>query len=362
MTTSSSLAIIAALSLTGDDMDYVWKLSDLKTVIPNGRKVFSCFSCGGGSSMGYKRAGYEVIGNCEIDEKINQMYVKNFHPRYNYRMSIEDLPKLEEFPEEMLDLDILDGSPPCSTFSMAGKREADWGRKKKFREGQAEQVLSDLFFDYINVAKRLQPKVVVAENVKGLILGAAKGYMNLILKKYDEAGYVCQVFLLNSATMGVPQTRERVFIIARRKDLNYPRLKLEFNEAPIPYGVFAEKEGKPINPASTLYRRWTRRSNEDNSVGDTVLRTENGKISSFTSPYIKRNEVCNTLTSGGQYVRFDIPATISERDMKCIQTFPQDYDFNGNDVQYVCGMSVPPIMMEKIARAIYEQWLKVETP
>ena len=341
-------------------MDYIWNLSDLKDVAPNGKKVFSCFSCGGGSSMGYKRAGYEVIGNCEIDEKINAMYVANFHPKYNFRMSIEELPKQGNLPEEILNLDILDGSPPCSTFSMAGNREADWGKKKKFKEGQAEQVLSDLFFDFINVAEKLQPKVVVAENVKGLILGAAKGYMNLILKRFDEAGYVCQIFLLNSATMGVPQMRERVFIIARRKNLNFPKLKLSFNERPICYGEFCEETGKLINKDRVLYRRWTRRMPSDNSVGDTVSRTEKGKISSFTSPYIKKNEVCNTLTSGGDYVRYDIPATISERDMKCIQTFPQDYNFCGNDVQYVCGMSVPPMMMERIASEIYKQWFSVE--
>ena len=343
-------------------MDYIWNLTDLKDVKPNGKKVFSCFSCGGGSSMGYKRAGYEVIGNCEIDEKINAMYVENFHPKYNYRMSIEDLPKQKDFPAELLNLDILDGSPPCSTFSMAGKREEDWGKKKKFREGQAEQVLSDLFFDYINVAEKLQPKVVVAENVKGLILGSAKGYMNLIIKRFDEAGYICQIFLLNSATMGVPQMRERVFIIARRKDLDFPKLKLNFNEKPIRYGEFADETGKPINKERALYRRWMRRSSADNSVGDTVARTEKGKLSGFTSPYIKRDEVCNTLTSGGDYVRFDMPAMLSDRDLKCIQSFPQDYNFCGNNVQYVCGMSVPPIMMERIASEIYKQWLSVEKP
>ena len=341
-------------------MNYEWNLTDLKDIQRNGRKVFSCFSCGGGSSMGYKRAGYEVIGNCEIDEEINAMYVANFHPKYNYRMSIEDLPKQTSIPDEMLNLDILDGSPPCSTFSMAGKREEDWGKKKKFKEGQAEQVLSDLFFDFINVAKKLQPKVVIAENVKGLILGAAKGYMNLIIKRFDEAGYVCQIFLLNSATMGVPQMRERVFIIARRKDLKYPKLKLAFNDRPICYGEFADKDGIPIKKSRALYRRWTRRMPSDNSVGDTVRRTEKGKISSFTSPYIKKDEVCNTVTSGGEMVRYDIPATVSERDMKCIQTFPQDYNFCGNDVQYVCGMSVPPIMMERIATEIYKQWFSVE--
>ncbi len=83
--------------------------------------------------MGYKRAGFNVIGNCEIDEKINRMYVKNNHPKYNYHMDIREFNNIEKLPDELYDLDILDGSPPCTTFSMAGKREETWGKEKKFR-------------------------------------------------------------------------------------------------------------------------------------------------------------------------------------------------------------------------------------
>lgn len=61
-----------------------WSLKEIKH--DKDVKVFSIFSCGGGSSMGYKRAGFQVIGNCEIDKQINDMYVKNHHPKYNYNM------------------------------------------------------------------------------------------------------------------------------------------------------------------------------------------------------------------------------------------------------------------------------------
>ena len=81
------------------------------------------------------------------------------------------------------------------------------------------QILDDLFFDFIATAKKLKPKVVVAENVKGIIEGKAKGYVKLILKGFDEIGYNTQLFLLNSSRMGVPQVRERVFFIGVRKDL-----------------------------------------------------------------------------------------------------------------------------------------------
>lgn len=337
--------------------EYIWSLKDLQDVKKNGYKVFTCFSCGGGSSMGYKLAGFDVVGNCEIDDKINAMYVKNHHPKYNFKMGVQDFVKLDNLPEELFDLDVLDGSPPCSTFSLAGDREKNWGKEKKFREGQAKQVLDDLFFEFIKVADRLKPKVVVAENVKGMIVGNAKGYVNMIVKKFDEAGYKTQLFLLNSAKMGVPQKRERVFFVCTRKDLNLPKINLVFDEKPILYGEYKDENYKPLNKDTTTYRRWTRRVESDDSVGDTVKRTEGGKISGFTTPYVKLNRTPATLTAGTTPIRFDVPGYMSDRDILITQSFPVDYDMNGQQAQYVCGMSVPPIMMKKIAEQVKLQLL-----
>lgn len=337
--------------------DYIWNLTDLKKVPKNNYKVFSCFSCGGGSSMGYKLSGYEVLGNCEIDDKINAMYLENFSPKYNFNMAIQNMVKLEELPEELYDIDVLDGSPPCSTFSMAGEREKNWGKLKHFREGQEEQILDDLFFEFIKLAERLKPKVIIAENVKGLIGGKAKGYVNLINKRFNEIGYNVQLFLLNSATMGVPQRRERVFFICTRKDLNLPKLNLSFNEKPITYGEFADKDYKPVGKETQTYNRWLKRNIKDRTMGDTVKRVENGKLSGITNAYIKLNEVPATIASSGTYYRFDKPGTISNKDIITIQSFPQDYNFNGQSVQYVCGMSVPPIMMKRISEQVKVQLL-----
>lgn len=89
--------------------------------------------------MGYKRAGFQVLGNVEIAPKMNNVYKANHHPKYNFCMDIRDFNKLEEVPNELMHLDILDGSPPCSTFSLAGSREDAWGKEKVFREGQEKQ-------------------------------------------------------------------------------------------------------------------------------------------------------------------------------------------------------------------------------
>ena len=194
---------------------YNWTLKDAVFTKDKG-KVFSCFSCGGGSTMGYKLAGFDVLGCNEIDPKMMAAYVENHNPKYSFLEPIQNFKLRDDLPEELYNLDILDGSPPCSSFSISGNREADWGKEKKFREGQAEQILDTLFFDFIDLAKKLQPKVVVAENVKGLLQGDAKSYVLKIYEDFDAAGYMVKHFLLDSSTMGVPQKRERVFFLAIR--------------------------------------------------------------------------------------------------------------------------------------------------
>ena len=113
---------------------YRWTLKDAKFTKDKG-KVFSCFACGGGSTMGYKLAGFDVIGCNEIDPKMMEAYKANHNPKYAFLEPIQTFKLREDLPEELYGLDILDGSPPCSSFSMAGNREKDWGKDKVFREG-----------------------------------------------------------------------------------------------------------------------------------------------------------------------------------------------------------------------------------
>lgn len=307
--------------------------------------------------MGYKLAGYDVIGNCEIDDRMNELYKVNNHPRYNFKMDIREFKKIpkEELPEELFELDILDGSPPCSSFSIAGVRDKAWGKKKVFREGQTAQVLDDLFFEFIDVAEKLQPRAIVAENVRGLISGQAKGYVNEILKRLQATGYVTQMFLLNAAFMGIPQRRERVVFASYRKDCEFPKLKLEFNEAPIYYKDIKAGTGRPLASNSKLLWYWRQRIRTDDCAGDITERIY-GKAKSFNSVLFHDNKVPNTLTANGTLIRYSEPCQLSNTDMIRMSTFPADYDFMKQNVQYVCGMSVPPVMMKKVAEQIASQW------
>ena len=349
---------------------YNWNLKDAIFTKDKG-KVFSCFACGGGSTMGYKLAGFDVLGCNEIDPKMIEAYKANHNPKYAYLEPIQTFKMRKDLPKELYELDILDGSPPCSSFSMAGNREKDWGKEKKFREGQAEQILDNLFFDFIDLAKELQPKIVVAENVKGLLLGNAKQYVRQIYREFDLAGYYCQHWLLDASKMGVPQKRERVFFIALRKDLAEPflyqqdmftvnpKLELEFNEPEINYGDL-----KTIDNDNKLTDYdldvWNKKQLGDNDYCDTLKRTENME-SNWNSKYIYDNKVCNTVasSSGSKLVCFSEPRKLNNDELKMIGSFPLDYEFITNDVKYIIGMSVPPVMTAQIANQIYKQWLSV---
>lgn len=330
--------------------DWKWSFSDYPKE-KNGLKVFSCFSCGGGSTMGYKLAGCEVIGNVEIDEKMNELYKLNHNPKYNYCMDIRDFNSIpnEELPEELFNLDILDGSPPCTTFSMAGDREKTWGKKKKFREGQKEQTLDDLLFVFIDTVAKLQPKTVIMENVEGLIKGNAVKYVHKVYDKFKSIGYQVRCYLLKGEEMGVPQKRHRVFFIAT-KDLsfNYNNLDMNFNYESVSYGRIKDGIGKKWDDTTVLGHLVLNAISEDIDCSDVSMRLY-GKSKLWSHRFCYSDNVIYTMTSNrDNFIDFEEKANISDDTARNSQTFPQDYNFNGNSVFYVCGMSVPPLMIKRI--------------
>ena|GEM_PF-138348 len=469
---------------------YCWKRTDLSRVKKHGHTVFSTFACGGGSSFGYKMAGFDLIGCNEIDKEMMTFYQANHHPKHPFLEPIQTFKSRTDLPDELFNLDVLDGSPPCfvagtliltikgvvpiemikegdivfthlgrwrkvtstmsrmsptvlvdnriettpdhrfyarksgddipewvkakdlegfflasyhenykdmggwiwkkltrpvvpaseltevfdfeveedhsfvadgyvvhncSTFSMAGDREKGWGKNKKFREGQAEQVLSDLFFEYLDLVAKLRPKIAVAENVQGMLTGKAKGYCKLIVDRFNSMGYDAQLFLLNAATMGVPQVRERVFFIARRRDLSLPALKLEFNEPIIPFKEvvaalpFQDLSGTDPNQVDRAYWHRTR-------PGDTYSTVSGGSYFSWCRLSMDRVSPTVLATENMKYPTE--MRNLSWVEICLIGSYPYDYDFlkaTRNKKVYCIGMSVPPIMMAQIATQIAEQ-------
>jgi DNA (cytosine-5)-methyltransferase 1 len=346
---------------------YKWTLKEANFTKDKG-KVFSCFACGGGSTMGYKLAGFDVLGHNDIDPKMIEVYKANHNPKYSFQESITTFAKRKDLPKELYELDILDGSPPCSSFSMAGNREKDWGKEKKFREGQEYQVLDTLFFDFIDLAKELQPKVVIAENVKGLLLGNAIRYVTEIYDRFDKAGYYCQHFLLNASKMGVPQRRERVFFICLRKDLaepflrqitlfdTLPYIEMEFNEKEIPFKeIFNDYTDRQLSEHYKTF--WDIRENGDLDFSYSSKRMGKNENAQFQYKYLYMDKVSNTITAGECCVLYDYPRYRNFDELCECGSYPKDYNFLKLKTQYLIGMSVPPVMTAQVAKQLYEQWL-----
>lgn len=347
---------------------YKWYLKDLPKIDKTTPTVFSCFSGGGGSSMGYKLAGFNVIGFNEIDKKQVDNYLMNFNCKYPYIEDIRIFRKRKNLPKELFNLDILDGSPPCTTFSMAGQREKTWGLKKKFNEGQKEQILDDLVFEYCYLGLRLQPKIILLENVTGIIKGNAIKYVAKIIKLLSTK-YKCTWRICNAAYMGVPQIRNRFFLLALRKDfqniISYsdllkekPFINLKFNQSKIPFFQIEEKNAKDssifLNKKSKMYQYW-----KNTKPGDRFSIALNKNIG-FTNIKVHPNLVCSTVTVSPGLYHYNIPRVLSIRELLLVSSWPLDYKFqkqNVNYIKYIIGMSVPPVMMAQIALQIKKQWL-----
>ena len=184
--------------------------------------VISTFAGGGGASTGYKLAGGSILCVNEFVESAQETYLSNYPDTpfedgdIHYLTGYDLLDRTSIAPGE---LDILDGSPPCSAFSIAGRREKGWGTEKNYSDGKKVKNVEDLFFEFIRVANDIQPKVIIGENVKSIMFGSGKEDFNRIINGFQQIGYTAIGKSLNAADYGTPQARERCFFVAVRNDI-----------------------------------------------------------------------------------------------------------------------------------------------
>ena len=176
--------------------------------------VISTFAGGGGSSTGYRLAGGKVLVVNEFVEEAQETYKQNYPETHILPGDIKKLNGKDFLDASGLkvgEVDILDGSPPCSAFSVAGKlshniheeeridlfgnvtiekvsgKHSDgWNQTKNYSDGKTVENIEDLFFEFLRVAEEIKPKVIIAENVKGLTIGEAKTYFNKILNTFEK--------------------------------------------------------------------------------------------------------------------------------------------------------------------------------
>jgi DNA (cytosine-5)-methyltransferase 1 len=351
------------------DMKYVYEQSDKDLF-----KVVSLFAGVGGSSTGYRLAGGKVLAVNEFIEDAQNSYAKNYPDTHIFPQDVRELTGemiLNQIGLKRGELDILDGSPPCASFSTAGKKEKMWGQVKKY--SNTEQRVDDLFFEFSRLVREIQPKVFVAENVKGLTQGASSKLLGSeqmdifgsSLNIYDElvnCGYSVRYKVLNSLNYGVPQRRERTIFIGVRNDINK---KISF-----PMGI----NGRDF---VTLEKAFVGIKNSTNDLEDAdiskykvyqhLLKMKVG--SSFHNTRLLRKSspvshaftlTASACTKGGRCEHHweNRKFTISE--LIRIMSFPDDYYLGKTYKEKVerLGRSVPPLMMKSIGEYIYNTILK----
>lgn len=161
-------------------------------------RFLDCFAGIGGFRTGLELAGHKCVGHIEMDKYCNQAYNAIYHPKGDEFFG-EDITKVDA--RELPDFDILCGGFPCQAFSVAGKRRG------------FEDTRGTLIFELLRIAKEKRPPYLLFENVRGLLNHDKGRTFRTILMALDEIGYDVQWQVLNSKHFGVPQKRERVYII-----------------------------------------------------------------------------------------------------------------------------------------------------
>ena len=161
-------------------------------------KFFDFFAGIGGFRLGMEMAGHECVGHCEIDKYANKSYVAMHQPKES-EVFFKDVRTIE--PEHMPECECYCFGFPCQAFSISGKRRG------------FDDARGTLFFEVMRIAKERKPKILFAENVAGLLNHEGGVTFGVIISTMAELGYSCEWQVLNSKDFGVPQHRQRVFIV-----------------------------------------------------------------------------------------------------------------------------------------------------
>ena len=375
-------------------------MADVREVPRNGYRVLSTFSGCGGSCLGFEMAGFEVVGASEFVPVAAQTYRAN-HP--GVLVDTGDVRALD--PERWMEslgiergVDVMEGSPPCASFSTSGRRSKGWGQVKAYSD--RTQRTDDLFYEFARVRDGVQPKVFVAENVAGLVKGVSKGYFKEILARLRE-GYRVEARVLDAQWLGVPQARSRLIFVGVRDDLDaepaFP------SPLPYRYGIsdvlpglrsvsqrwpgsglrVAQQVGRPIGAIRSEidWQDWhltgdalthdpetgQRIALDDLAIGRAYDQMRPGRSSeryqNLSRPALGRP--AGTITATTAAVQAAGVAHPTERrkftlaELRVLASFPEDFVLTGTYAQRAerIGRAVPPLMMAAIAEAIRDDVL-----
>lgn len=171
----------------------------------NKLRFLDLFAGIGGFRSGMEKEGHECVGYVEWDKHARKSYENMYDTKGEWtRNDITEITN-DEWKELRGKVDVICGGSPCQSFSIAGKRAG------------FEDTRGTLFFYYVNAVKQVQPKYFIYENVKGMMSHDGGNTIKTVLQAFDEIGYEIDFDLFNSKYYGVPQNRERIYIVGRKK-------------------------------------------------------------------------------------------------------------------------------------------------
>ena len=225
---------------------------------PSQSARYSCldlFSGAGGLTLGLDAAGFSCVGAIEVDEVASKTYVENFGERSvalfgpvagDIREADPSAVRRGLAASGITELDLLAAAPPCQGFSRVGRGKLDAvaSRVGAFLEDER----NGLFRHAVLVVRELRPRVFVFENVPGMLHLRGRNMVEAVCEAVADLGYEVRAALLNSAWYGVPQTRERVFVLGVRDDLGIePRFPDRRHEVNLSRGHLSNAELDPGN-------------------------------------------------------------------------------------------------------------------
>lgn len=339
-------------------------------------KILSLFSGGGGLDIGFHDAGFSILNMVEIDERFVATLQENCgNNKYFNQTHATCIDIREYYPKKDLEIDFIIGGPPCQTFSAAGRRAAGVQGTDDDR--------GMLFWEYVRILEELSPSGFLFENVYGLT-GAQNGEAwQQIKQAFANAGYRIFHRILDAADYGVPQHRERLFIVGvKQGNYMFPKpthgpdsidnfpyysasqaIESIYTQVDVlEYGI-GGRYGHLLNdiPPGLNYSFYTEKMGHPNPVF-----AWRSKFSDFLYKADPDVPVRTIKAQGGQYTgpfhwhnrRF----TVDE--LKRLQTFPDNYQISGGQqvaIQQI-GNSVPPQIARILALSILDQVFEVELP
>ena len=299
-------------------------------------KIVSLFSGAGGLDLGFKMAGHEIIWANDLYSDAVVTYRNNL----GNHIVMEDVSTIDV--DTIPDCDMIIGGFPCQGFSVANtKRSIDDERNQLYKQ-------------FLRIAEAKKPKFILAENVKGILsLGKGK-VLNMIIDDFKSIGYTMDFKLLNAADFGVPQLRQRVFIVGVRNDVDftfhYP--KSTHNEN----GSDGLNKWIGVGDALSNLPNPDEPNNLSNHEYSKYKLRFNGYIGHRT---INPDKPAPTVTARGDdkggVVVLHHPNNqrrMSCRELASVQSFPVDYEFSGtrSSVYRQIGNAVPPLLAYAMAK------------